>query len=101
MTLRCTRCSGQVMELWSTVEMFSRVGNFRAVDLCRACTAVAYSFVLNRPLTTEDPLTITDYLRDPEDIDDAEHAGYCRCHECDPDFHMELMREERYIEEAS
>lgn len=100
--MRCSRCRNQVMELWATVEMVSRVGNFHAVDLCRGCTAVAYSFVLNRPLEQEAPMTIIDYLRDPEDIDDAEHAGYCRCHECDPDFHMERMRDERMIhEEAS
>lgn len=95
----CARCRDECDELWSTVEMFSRLGNWKALDLCRACTAVAYSFVLNRPLTQGDPVTVVfDYLLDPEDVDDAEHASICRCHECDPDFHMERQREERMLE---
>ncbi len=32
-------------------------------------------------------------LNNPEDIDDAEHHAMCHCHECDPDFHMELARD--------
>lgn len=75
--------------------MWSRAGNLKALDLCAPCTQVAYAFVLNRPFRMENnmPVTWTLPLDNPEDIDDAEHHAMCHCHECDPDFHMELARE--------
>jgi hypothetical protein len=93
----CDRCGDEVLKLWSTVEMFSRLGNYRNVDLCQTCTMIAYSFVLNRPLAKEDGMTIVWEvpLNDPEDIDDGEHASMCMCHECDPDFWMEYRRDIR------
>lgn len=97
--LRCARCRTEVDELWATLEMFSRVGNMRAFDLCRPCTQVAYAFVLNRSIKWEDKAMTIIWdlpLNDPEDIDDAEHHAMCHCHDCDPDFRFEYLREERW-----
>ena len=98
----CARCGDKVDELWATIEMWSRAGNLQALDLCQSCTQVAYAFVLNRPLRKGREMTVmwTMPLDNPEDIDDAEHHAMCHCHECDPDFHMELMRDAR-MDEAS
>lgn len=91
----CDRCGIECDELWAGLEMFSRLGNSRSVELCQACSLVAYSFVLNRPLGV--PMTIVwDMpLYDPEDVDDAEHHAQCHCAECDPDFRFEADREDR------
>lgn len=100
---RCARCHDDVDAIWATIEMWSRVGNHRALDLCQSCTTLAYAFVLNRPLHKEEPMTIiwSTPLNDPDDIDDAEHSAMCHCAECDPDFRFELQREERWEREAS
>lgn len=95
--MRCARCHAEVNDLWATIEMFSRVGNLKALDLCQSCTTVAYAFVLNRPLHQEEPMTMlwSVPLHDPEDIDDGEHLADCMCLECNADFHMERRRDER------
>lgn len=95
--MRCQRCSTDVPVLWATIEMFSRYGNFRAFDLCKECTDVAYAFVLNRPLGKQVPMSIVWDMpvRDPDDIDDAEHHAQCHCMECDPDIKFEMDREDK------
>ena len=99
MTFTCGRCQLEVDELWGTVALYSRVGNWSGIDLCRSCTGIAYAYVLSQPLQQETTMSLVyDYLIDPDDIDDAEHARVCKCHECDPDFHMERQREERMME---
>ncbi len=46
-------------------------------------------------MTTIDWSTPLD-VDDIEDVDDAEHHSLCNCAECNPDLHMELMRDERH-----
>jgi hypothetical protein len=97
--MRCARCADEITDYWSTIEMFSRVGNLKALDLCQACTTVAYAFVLNRPLHQEANMTVLwSYpISDPFDIDDAEHPIECGCPECDAtDTRFEMERERRY-----
>ena len=91
----CARCATQVDKLWSTVEFFSRAGDFTALDLCLPCTrVVAAAIRLEVDLYTVFPFSIP--LNDPEDVDDAEHHSQCHCMECDVDFKFEYLREERY-----
>jgi hypothetical protein len=95
----CARCTRDVDELWATIEMFSRVGNFRALDLCRQCTAVAYAFVLKQPLKGDQTMSLLWDLpiRDNDDIDDAEHHTCCPCAECVGVLVGEWRREERLL----
>lgn len=45
-----------------------------------------------RPHIPLDRFRVTD---PDEDIDTAHHHAACRCHECDPDWHMEMRRDAR------
>ena len=94
--MNCGRCHTVVDELWASVEIFSRLGDFSAIELCEHCTRV----VLAVTTMKETAMTRIWIMNDPQEIDDAEHPARCNCAECDPEFHIELRRDNA-IERAS
>lgn len=63
--------------------------------LCNACIADVQAFIeAGVPMPEFDDL-------DDDDIDDCEHHAACMCHECDPDFWMDLARDHLFEETAA
>lgn len=88
--IKCSRC-GSTAPIIGSVEM--RMPQLVAVShYCAGCVDVLLQAVFDRVETPTSLVIMTDA---GQDIDIAEHHPACRCHDCDPDFHMESMREER------
>jgi hypothetical protein len=85
-TTTCVRC-GEPSSLYD-VDITDLLGD-QHFDVCNSCSRALVAWLTSRPAL----MLLPEFL---DDIDDAEHHAACRCHECDPDWAMELARDNRY-----
>lgn len=87
----CARCHDGG-EVWASLDIHSRYGNFAVPMLCRVCTRLLLTmFSKEKPMDLNYDLAVFDV----DDIDDAEHPHTCRCPDCDVDAAYELQRDLR------